>query len=173
MGMTTDQKPVSLHRQPDFLKLWAGQGASAVGSQVTEIALPLTAVLFLHASAGEMGLLNVARWLPFLLFTLIMGVYADRLRRLHVHHLRSRCRHGRGRHDRDGRRLTIHDGPRLVDRGAHQGSGGRADHGTLGPAVMIVAADQGSGHGTQDGVAGEDGLKQLSVRRTDPGCRQR
>lgn len=71
-----------LHRQPDFLKLWSGQGLSAVGSEVTEVALPLTAVIFLHASAGEMGLLNMARWLPFLLFALIMGVYADKLRRL-------------------------------------------------------------------------------------------
>lgn len=71
-----------LYRQYDFLKLWVGHGISEVGSQITEVALPLTAVLTLHATAGEMGLLNMARWLPFLLFALIVGVYADRARRL-------------------------------------------------------------------------------------------
>ncbi len=36
-----------LWRHPDFLKLWAGQAISACGSQVTALALPLTAVLML------------------------------------------------------------------------------------------------------------------------------
>jgi len=47
---------VSLWRHPDFLKLWAGETVSLLGSQVTELALPLTAVLTLEAtdcSAGE------------------------------------------------------------------------------------------------------------------------
>ena len=77
-----ESEPTPLYRQYDFVKLWVGQGLSEVGSQVTEVALPLTAVITLHATAGQVGLLNMARWLPFLLFTLIVGVYADRARRL-------------------------------------------------------------------------------------------
>lgn len=77
-----DTAPVALHRNTDFLKLWVGQGISNLGTQVTAVALPLTAVLFLHATAGQMGLLNMMQWLPFLLFSLIIGAYADRVRRL-------------------------------------------------------------------------------------------
>lgn len=73
--------PASLRRHPDFYKFWGGQAISVFGSHITEVALPLTAVLFLHATAAQMGLLNTARWLPFLLFTLFVGVWADRLRR--------------------------------------------------------------------------------------------
>lgn len=35
---------------PDFLRLWAGQTISVFGSQVTALALPLTAVLLLRAA---------------------------------------------------------------------------------------------------------------------------
>lgn len=68
-------------QQSDLLKLWVGQSVSEVGSQVTEVALPLTAVVSLHVSAGQLGLVNMARWAPFLLFALIIGAYADRSRR--------------------------------------------------------------------------------------------
>ena len=43
--------PQSLRRHGDFNKLWLGQGVSAFGSQVTVVALPLTAVVYLKASA--------------------------------------------------------------------------------------------------------------------------
>lgn len=72
---------VPLRHQPEFLKFWAGQGLSQVGSQVTALALPLTAVLVLHATALEMGFINTAQWLPFLLLALWVGAVADRLRR--------------------------------------------------------------------------------------------
>ena len=66
---------------PEFRKLWAGQAVSVVGSNVTLIALPLTAALTLDATSQEMGLLNAAGWLPILLFSLVAGAWADRLRR--------------------------------------------------------------------------------------------
>jgi MFS family permease len=75
-------RETSLRAFPDFLKLWGGQGVSLLGSQITEVALPLTAVLVLHANAAQMGVLGVARWLPFLVFALWVGVWADRVRRL-------------------------------------------------------------------------------------------
>jgi MFS family permease len=71
----------SLWRNANFLKLWAGESISLAGSQVTELALPLTAVLALGAGAGEMGFLGAARFAPYLLVTLPAGLFADRHRR--------------------------------------------------------------------------------------------
>lgn len=72
---------MNLWRHPDFLKLWAGQTVSQFGSQITLLALPLTAALTLHASAANMGFLAAAGTAPFLLFGLFAGVWVDRLRR--------------------------------------------------------------------------------------------
>ncbi|WP_022892918.1 MFS transporter [Agromyces subbeticus] len=71
--------PTSWRR--DFGWLWTSQGASVVGEQIGQVAIPLLAVLMLHASAAELGLLGVARWLPFLLLALPLGVLVDRSRR--------------------------------------------------------------------------------------------
>lgn len=86
MGSVTAQRETSttLRGNTDFLKLWIGQGVSALGTQVSTVALPLTAVIFLHASPGQLGLVNTMQWLPFLLFALIIGSYADRVRRLQL-----------------------------------------------------------------------------------------
>ncbi|MCD5348092.1 MFS transporter [Agromyces sp. S2-1-8] len=65
----------------DFSRLWVAQGAGVAAAQVAELALPLLAVLMLNASALELGLLGVARWLPFLLLALPLGVLVDRHRR--------------------------------------------------------------------------------------------
>src|SRR5207253_588815 len=70
-----------LGRNRDFLKLWAGQSVSLVGSQVTRLALPLAAVLTLHAGAAQMGLLGAAQLAPYLLLGLFAGVWIDRRRR--------------------------------------------------------------------------------------------
>src|SRR3982074_460116 len=72
---------LGLLRQPDFLKLWLGLTGSLFGMQVSGLALPLTAVILLGASASEMGVLGAARWLPYLLFGLFAGVFLDRVRR--------------------------------------------------------------------------------------------
>lgn len=71
----------SLWRHGDFLKLWGGQTIAMLGSRVTELALPLTAILLLDAGPTSLGLLNVAEYLPFTLVTLFVGVLADRYRR--------------------------------------------------------------------------------------------
>jgi predicted MFS family arabinose efflux permease len=68
--------------QPGFSRLWLGQSASLVGSQVTVVALPLTAILTLHAGPREMGLLRVAQAAPFLLLGLLAGAWVDRRSRL-------------------------------------------------------------------------------------------
>jgi Na+/melibiose symporter-like transporter len=68
-------------RNRDFAVFWIGQSVSLIGSQITTLALPLAAVLTLGAGAVEMGMLQAAGFLPFLLLTLPIGVYVDRLRR--------------------------------------------------------------------------------------------
>ena len=70
-----------LWRHPDFLKLWAGQTISVVGSEVTVLALPTIAILLLHASAAEVGLLAAAQQVAFPVLALFAGVLADRIRR--------------------------------------------------------------------------------------------
>jgi MFS family permease len=70
-----------LWRHPDFLKLWTGETISQFGTQVSQLAIPLTAVLVLEASAFEVASLFTVFFLPFLLFTLPAGVWVDRLRR--------------------------------------------------------------------------------------------
>jgi MFS family permease len=68
-------------RNSDFLKFWSGQSISLVGSQVTTLALPLTAAITLQATPMQMGVLVAIQYAPFLLFGLFVGVWVDRLRR--------------------------------------------------------------------------------------------
>jgi predicted MFS family arabinose efflux permease len=70
-----------LWRQPDFLKLWAGQAISEIGSRISRTAVPLTAVLVLGASEFQMGILSGAGAATILIFGLFAGAWADRLRR--------------------------------------------------------------------------------------------
>ena len=70
-----------LWQNSDFLKLWAGQTISTIGSGVTESALPLTAVLFLGATASDMGWLLAVESAPVLLVGIFAGVWVDRFPR--------------------------------------------------------------------------------------------
>lgn len=65
----------------DFAKLWAGETISQLGSQITLFALPLVAILTLHATVFEVGLLNGMRYLPVIAIALPVGVWFDRRRR--------------------------------------------------------------------------------------------
>lgn len=69
---------MSLWRRRDFMRLWAGQTVSVFGSEVTELALPLAAVLTLNATAFQMGLLAAAGMAPWIAFALLVGVWVDR-----------------------------------------------------------------------------------------------
>ena len=64
-----------------FRRLWLGQTVSVFGSQVTVLALPFTAVVLLHASTLQVGLLTTAEYAPFLAIGLPTGVWVDRVRR--------------------------------------------------------------------------------------------
>ena len=73
--------PPLLRRNPNFRRYFLGQAVSLIGDQVALIALPLTAVLALHAGAGEMGALTTVALIPNLLFSLHAGALVDRLAR--------------------------------------------------------------------------------------------
>lgn len=73
--------PPLLFDAVDFRRLWMGQTISVFGDQVTQIGLPLVAVLVLGADAAEMGYLTAAGLFPHLLFSLPAGVWLDRIHR--------------------------------------------------------------------------------------------
>lgn len=64
-----------------FHRIWVGESISLVGSQVTFFALPLVAVISLHANAFDMGLLNACGSLAVLVLGPSIGVWADRWER--------------------------------------------------------------------------------------------
>jgi predicted MFS family arabinose efflux permease len=70
-----------LTRDREFLKLWSGETISLVGSQFSGIAIPILAVNTLGVTAFQLGLLNALTLLPFPLFGLFVGVWADRHRK--------------------------------------------------------------------------------------------
>lgn len=70
-----------LWRNADFVRLWVGSTVSGVGSQITFLALPLTAVLVLDASPLQMGILAALGGAPALIFGLGTGVWVDRIRK--------------------------------------------------------------------------------------------
>ena len=74
-----------LLRDAAYRRLWTSILISSFGGQVTMLALPLTAVLLLHASPTQMGLLTAMELLPFVLFSLPIGVWLDRVRKLPVY----------------------------------------------------------------------------------------
>jgi MFS family permease len=61
-----------------FRRVWSGQTISLFGDQISMIAIPLTAVLVLDASAKQMGFLVAAELVPNLIFALHAGAWVDR-----------------------------------------------------------------------------------------------
>jgi MFS family permease len=67
-----------LLRETAFRRYWSAQTISMFGDQISSLALPLVAVLALHANAAQMGILAALVWLPSLLFGLHAGALVDR-----------------------------------------------------------------------------------------------
>jgi len=74
----------SLWRDGNFLTMWGGQALSQFGSQITELALPVLAVLVLQATEAQVGYLNAAAMAAFLVVGLPAGAWIDRMRKRHV-----------------------------------------------------------------------------------------
>jgi MFS family permease len=72
---------VKLLRQRNFRLLYIGLGISVVGDALFFIALPFAVLDELRGDAGEVSLVLAAQTLPFAVFVLAAGVWADRLPR--------------------------------------------------------------------------------------------
>ncbi len=75
------QGPAPLTGDSEFLKLWAGETISVVGSTFSGVAVPIIAVNVLVATSFQLGILNALQLLAFPLFGLFVGVWADRHRK--------------------------------------------------------------------------------------------
>ncbi|MGH3495556.1 MAG: MFS transporter, partial [Sciscionella sp.] len=64
-----------------FLLYWRAEAVSGFGIYITLFALQTLVVLTLHGSAAQVGWLNSARWLPYLLVGVFVGAIVDRRRR--------------------------------------------------------------------------------------------
>lgn len=74
-----------LLRDRAYRRLWTSILISSFGSQITMLALPLTAAVLLNASPTQMGLLTAMEIIPFVLLSLPSGVWLDRVRKLPVY----------------------------------------------------------------------------------------
>ena len=75
--MTTVPAIPSLRPNRDFNLLWFGEGVSVLGNATTIVLVPLLAVTNLDASAGWIGILTAAAWLPWLVVGLPAGAWID------------------------------------------------------------------------------------------------
>jgi MFS family permease len=64
----------------DFRRLWIGDSVSQFGTMISQLALPLVAILVVHASTFEVGLLTTFETVAFLLVGLPAGAWVDRMR---------------------------------------------------------------------------------------------
>ena len=83
--MTGEQRRQSrVWRHPEFRKLWAAQVASLAGSQVSGLAVPLTAVVVLGATPAQMGIQSMCWTAGMVLVALLAGPRVDRLPRRRI-----------------------------------------------------------------------------------------
>jgi MFS family permease len=64
----------------DFRRLWVGETVSQFGTMISQLALPLVAILALHASTFDVGLLTASQTAAFLVVGLPAGAWVDRMR---------------------------------------------------------------------------------------------
>ena len=65
-----------------FSHYWRADAVSSLGTYVTLFALQALVVLTLDGTATDVGWLNASRWLPYLVFGLVVGAIVDGRRRL-------------------------------------------------------------------------------------------
>ena len=70
LSQPQDTQPPGTHKlsglwqNADFLRLWSGQTISVFGSMIGGTAMTFTAILFLHATPFQMGLLKAMQIVP-------------------------------------------------------------------------------------------------------------
>ena len=88
MSQSVDPAPTAspepLWRARNFRTMWTGQALSQLGEEIPRLALPVLAVLLLNATEFEVGVLNAASLIAFLVVGLPAGAWIDRLRKRRV-----------------------------------------------------------------------------------------
>lgn len=70
-----------LRHNSAFVRLWSAATVSVFGSFATRMAIPLTAILVLHAGPVDVAILRSFELVAALLFGFVAGAWVDRLRR--------------------------------------------------------------------------------------------
>jgi MFS family permease len=83
--------PDDLLRDPVYRRLWISILVSTLASQVTMLAIPLSAAVLLDASPSQMAWLTAMEVIPFAVFSLPSGVWLDRVRKLPVYVIGESC----------------------------------------------------------------------------------
>lgn len=68
----------SIHRNADFMKLWAAQAVSVVGARITRTVLPIIAILLIDATPTEIAILAALGFAPSVIVGLFAGGLVDR-----------------------------------------------------------------------------------------------
>ena len=72
---------MTLRHNPRFARFWLASTVSDFGTYLTTVALSVMILVTLDGSAFDQGLVNAARWAPYLLFGLVAGIWVDRFER--------------------------------------------------------------------------------------------
>lgn len=72
---------MKLRHNPAFVRFWLASTVSDFGTYITTVALSVLVLVSLNGTALDQGLVNAARWAPYLLFGLLAGIWVDRFRR--------------------------------------------------------------------------------------------
>ena len=70
-----------LERDRDFVLLWVGQTVSTLGTTVSDLAIPTAAIFLFHAGPLQVSIIGALLTVPFAGVGLLLGPYADRVRR--------------------------------------------------------------------------------------------
>ena len=68
-----------LRTHAGFRLFWTASTVPDFGTPITTLAIQVLVVTTLSGPAAEVGLVNAARWLPYLLFGVLGGLLADSL----------------------------------------------------------------------------------------------
>ncbi|GAA1161221.1 MFS transporter [Nesterenkonia sandarakina] len=70
-----------LRHNSAFVRFWFASTVSDFGTYITTVALSVLVLVSLGGTAFDQGLVNAARWAPYVFFGLLAGIWVDRLRR--------------------------------------------------------------------------------------------
>jgi MFS family permease len=72
---------MKLRRHPPFVRFWLASTVSDFGTYITTLALSVLILVSMNGTPLDQGLVNAARWTPYLLFGLLAGVWIDKFPR--------------------------------------------------------------------------------------------